>query len=100
MTENALPVMKANAGLIPSIQACAGRSPSPWEGLGRSQTHCTVLLRINLRLLRLQPAALHCITPHQPPPPLAAGFFMADDSDRLHQFNPGAGAQCEGEQYG
>ena len=27
----------------------------------------------------------------------ATGFFMADDSDRLHQFNPGAGAQCEGD---
>ena len=26
-----------------------------------------------------------------------SGMFMADDSDRLHQFNPGAGAQCEGE---
>ena len=24
---------------------------------------------------------------------------MADDSDRLHQFNPGAGAQCEGEAF-
>ncbi len=24
------------------------------------------------------------------------GFFMPDDRDYLHQFNPGAGAQCEG----
>ena len=34
-----------------------------------------------------------------PPWHTLAGFFMADDKDLLHQFNPGAGAQCEGAPY-